>query len=69
MWCRWCSLTLHRTVEGYHLYGCLGSFGAFVAEPASRAVESLLLVKHGEHSEYHRDVAFGIQVGYALGDA
>ena len=56
--------------EGNHAYGGLGSFGTLVAYLASGyAVESLLLRLHGEDSEYDRDVAVGVECGYALCDA
>ena len=55
--------------EADHVDCRFGRFGAFVAEPASGSVDSLLLVVDGEHSEYHR--AFGIEVElcHAFGDA
>ena len=55
--------------EADHVDCRFGRFGAFVAEPASGSVDSLLLVVDGEHSENHR--AFGIEVElcHAFGDA
>ena len=61
-------MRLNAPVERHHLDGRLGGFGALVAEPPSGAVECLLLVEHGEHSEYHRYVTLGIEVRDPLGD-
>lgn len=47
--------------------GGYGSFAPFVAEAASGAVEGLLEVVDGEHTEDYWSVAQGVEYGYPLG--
>lgn len=55
--------------ELYHLNGGEGTFGAFVAERSSGAVERLLVVVDGEYAEYYGDVAVAVEYCDALCDA
>lgn len=50
-----------QTVELDHLERGLGSLRALVAERTAGTVESLLLIGDCQHTEYHRNVAIGIE--------
>lgn len=55
--------------EANHVDCSFGSFGAFVAESSSGAVESLLLVVDGEHSEYYGTLGVEVELSHAFGHA
>ena len=48
-----------NTVESHHLQSRLGKFLAFAS---CDTVKSLLLLVDSEHTEYHRNVAIGVEL-------